>query len=97
MPSYMHECQNTECNFEWEDFYSIVKDPPTTCPECKQETAKRVISGGSGRGIMRLNAEEIQASIATGAAEISKRASKDVNYLANLVGESKYNDRMKGR
>ena len=45
MPTYNYICE--ECKHEWEEDRSI-KDPPTkTCPKCKKETAKRLISGGT--------------------------------------------------
>lgn len=90
MPEYLHSCQNPDCNHEWEDSYSIKADPPTTCPKCNQQTAKRLISGGSGKGIVEKSFEEFKANLANDVKDIKKRAATDEKYLANLVGESKY-------
>ncbi len=89
MPSYEHICTNTECNHEWEDFYGIKTDPPTTCPKCSLETAQRVISGGSGKGIMYQTDAEFAAGLKGEVAKIKQRASKDENYMANLIGEDR--------
>jgi putative FmdB family regulatory protein len=45
MPSYNYVCQNEWCNNEWEVFHGI-NDLIKTCPQCQQETAKRIISDG---------------------------------------------------
>jgi putative FmdB family regulatory protein len=48
MPIYEYCCQNEECKHQWEDEASIKSEPLTQCPLCKQETAKRLISSGTG-------------------------------------------------
>ena len=90
MPSYEHQCLNEECNYEWEDFYSIKDDPPTTCPKCGQETAKRLISGGSGRGIVELTGHELEAKLLSDAQKIKHEAKTNENVLANIIGPEKY-------
>ena len=45
MPTYDYQCQDEECDHEWEEFHSIRRDPTKTCPKCKRETARRLISG----------------------------------------------------
>lgn len=44
--TYDYLCTN--CEHTWETLQSINENPITTCPQCKQEFAKRLISGGSG-------------------------------------------------
>ena len=46
MPIYEYTC--TECNHQWEQEQKITSDPEKTCPNCKKESAKRLISGGTG-------------------------------------------------
>jgi len=46
MPTYDYRC--TSCEHTWESFHSIKADPIKECPECHQETAKRVIGIGGG-------------------------------------------------
>lgn len=48
MPTYDYVCENEECNHKWEEIHSIKADPIKECPECKKETAKRLVSGGTG-------------------------------------------------
>ena|SRR6266699_2973600 len=92
MPEYDHKCQNEECKHEWSDTYSIKQDPPTTCPQCKQETAKRLISGGSGRGIVELSGQDLVNKVKADAQQLKRDAAKDERKYANLLGESKYQD-----
>ena len=44
--TYEYVC--TACQHQWEAEQSISADPLTECPQCKQSTAKRQISGGQG-------------------------------------------------
>ena len=61
MPTYEHRAGC--CGHEWEEFYSITTDPPTVCPSCKEEgQVKRLISGGSGRGIVTLSGGDLAAN-----------------------------------
>ena len=46
MPTYEYECQN--CDHRFDILQRITADRLTTCPECKQDTLKRLIGGGSG-------------------------------------------------
>jgi putative FmdB family regulatory protein len=89
MPTYLHVCQNTECNNEWEDFYSIVKSPPTVCPVCRQDTAKRVICGTT-KGVVELYGNELVEKCKDDAQKLKKEAAKDEKVYANLLGEEKY-------
>ncbi len=46
MPTYEYAC--TSCGNEWEFEQSMKDDPLKECPKCKQQTAKRQISRGTG-------------------------------------------------
>lgn len=92
MPTYTHQCQNTECSEEWDDFYSIVAIPPTTCPKCGQETAKRIISSGGSRGVVELTGHELVAKTKEDVQKLKKEISKDANKYASLLGEEKYHN-----
>ena len=88
MVTYEHICKG--CQHEWEESYSIKADPPTTCPECKIEGGvERLISGGYSIK-MEMNDAELREDVVKGAAEMKRRAAIDINYRANLVGESKF-------
>lgn len=43
--TYDYEC--TACQHTWEAEQSIKDDALTECPECKHQTAKRLISAGA--------------------------------------------------
>lgn len=46
MPTYEYLC--TKCKHEWELEQKITEKAVEICPECKEETAKRLVSGGTG-------------------------------------------------
>lgn len=89
MPTYEHLCNN--CKHEWEDIYSIVQDPPTLCPSCNVDgKVQRLVSGGSGRGIVEITGHELKAKLKADGQDLKRAALKDERVLANLVGETKY-------
>ncbi len=89
MPTYEHVCNN--CQHEWEDVYSIRQNPPTICPSCNLEgKVQRLVSGGSGKGIVEITGHELKAKMRAEGQELKRAALKDERVLANLVGESKY-------
>lgn len=46
MPTYEYKCE--ACEHLWEEDKKITDPVTTICPECGEEKAKRLISGGSG-------------------------------------------------
>lgn len=48
MATYEYECTDDLCKHKWEEEQGMSDDVITKCPECKKETAKRLISGGTG-------------------------------------------------
>jgi len=44
--TYEYECD--ECKHQWEMQQTIKEDAEKFCPNCKKETAKRLISGKPG-------------------------------------------------
>jgi putative FmdB family regulatory protein len=44
--TYDYICE--ACKHEWEEDQKITADPIAICPQCGKETAKRLISGGTG-------------------------------------------------
>ena len=46
MPTYDYQCDS--CGHVFEAFQSMSEDPLKSCPECKEEALRRLISGGSG-------------------------------------------------
>ena len=46
MPTYDYICN--DCNDMYEYFQSMSDDPQNDCPECKKDSLRRVISGGTG-------------------------------------------------
>jgi len=89
MPTYLHICEDVECNNEWEDFYSISQDPPKACPKCKKDTAKRVICGSS-KGVVELSGHELVAKTKEDIAKLKKDMRKSEKVYSNLLGEDKY-------
>ena len=46
MPTYDYRCE--DCQHRFEEIQSITADPIKTCPKCKKDTVRRLISGGGG-------------------------------------------------
>ncbi len=90
MPTYLHQCQDENCKEEWEDYYSMSKDPPTVCPKCNQETAKRVISFQQSRGIVELSGDDYKSAVLADGQRIKKEMYRDERKYANMLGESTY-------
>lgn len=87
MPFYDHLCK--ACQYEWEDFYSMVTDPPDTCPKCKVKgEIIRPISAPAVR--VPKTGMELRQEIAEDRKKIRAQSKKDENFKANLKGESAY-------
>lgn len=43
-----YEYQCTHCGHHWEQEQRITDQPQRDCPECRQPSAKRLVSGGTG-------------------------------------------------
>ncbi|HUU89532.1 MAG TPA: zinc ribbon domain-containing protein [Candidatus Glassbacteria bacterium] len=88
MPTYEYKCES--CKHEWEDYHSITQEPVKVCPECGKETAKRLISGGSGRGVVTLYGADLAAKNKSDAKKMKKDMHNNELIYANLLGEDKY-------
>lgn len=92
MPTYLYLCETT--NEEFEEFHSI-SSVLDDCPLCKEagrqpHKPKRLIAGGSGRGIVELTGYELEAKIKSDGEKLKRQAMQSENTLANLVGEGRY-------
>lgn len=92
MPFYDHEC--VSCGYEWEDFYGINTDPPTICPKCKEESAKRVISL-TAPGVVQLTGRDLVNKVKSDARKIANESTNNENLKANLMGENAFNNLVK--
>lgn len=90
MPTYAHICQREECQHEWDDFYSIKNDPPTHCVKCNEPSAKRLISGGCGRGVVELTGNELKEHLKAEAKKEAREIAGNPTREANFFGDSKY-------
>lgn len=93
MPTYPYECQ--ECGHEFEEFHEITAEPLKTCPKCNKDSLKRMIYGGSGKGIVQLYGQDLKDKIYSDAKKIRAEAHKNENVMANLVGENKFHNGLK--
>lgn len=48
--TYEYECK--KCGHQWEDDQKITEPPVKICPVCGEESAKRLISGGTGFSLL---------------------------------------------
>lgn len=87
--TYEHFCGN--CLKEFEAEYSIKAEPPTVCPLCGHEgKIERLISGGNGKGKVKLSGRELVESVQADAKKLERHISTNENAYANIIGESKY-------
>jgi putative FmdB family regulatory protein len=90
MPHYEYECP--VCG-EFEEFHSIMIKLDH-CPMCKEKgnevEVKRLISGGSGKGIMSLTDDEFKASLPGEVNKLKSEMSKSEKVYSDLLGHDKY-------
>lgn len=94
MPTYLHSCTDKDCAHEWEDFYSVSKDPPKICPKCNKETAERLICGTS-RGVVELYGQDLVDKIKGDTQQLKKDMGKSEKTYSNMLGESRYESMQK--
>ncbi len=46
MPTYEYEC--LKCGYKFEKFQKMTEEPLKVCPECKNESLRRIIGLGGG-------------------------------------------------
>lgn len=91
MPTYEFECREDSCKHEWEDFLRISDPIPEECPKCHTKgSVKRLISGGSGRGVVELTGDELVAKVKADAQKFKEEMYRDEKTYANVLGESHY-------
>jgi putative FmdB family regulatory protein len=89
MPTYEFQCQ--ECKHEWEDFMSIKAPDPEECPKCKiKGKVLRLISGGSGKGVVELTGEELIKKSREDAQKFKKEVYGSEKHYSNIIGEGNY-------
>ena len=88
MPNYDHACY--ECEYEWEDFYSITVDPPTVCPKCGGKARRVILSVPAAK--VKLEGRELKEHIAEEQKKIKKQLKNDSKLKANLMGEENYHN-----
>ena len=97
MPNYDYVCSRPVedgGHGEFEEFHSI-KTKLEECPKCRSEKdistpVQRLISGGSGRGIVELSGDEYKASVAKDAERIKRETYASESKYSNIIGESRY-------
>ena len=98
MPTYEFICKVETCKHEWEEFLSIKAPIPEECPSCKTKgEVMRLISGGSGKGVVELTGNELIAKTKEDTKALRKKIYTDEKVLANFVGESKYERNLRGK
>jgi hypothetical protein len=65
------------------------------CPICKEKglpphKPKRLISGGSGKGIVELTGNELTQSIKDGTQKLKRDVYSNEKAYSNFIGESRY-------
>jgi hypothetical protein len=94
MPTYIYLCKIS--NQEFEEFHSI-KTKLEDCPICKEKGLQahapdRLISGGSGRGIVELSGQDIVNKAKEDAQKMKKELYSSEQKYANVIGQDKYHE-----
>jgi hypothetical protein len=99
MPTYVYKCElvpEEQGHGEFEEFHSISEDAKLTeCPHCRKDKdistkVTRLISGGSGRGIVELTGRDLIDKTKADAAVFKREVHQKESLYANVLGESKY-------
>lgn len=92
MAFYEYLCEVVDEEFEAEHSIKIVLEECSLCKAAGRisHAPKRLISLG-GKGIVEQTVAELKASLPGNVEKIRQRARTDEKFLANLVGENKYN------
>lgn len=91
MPTYEFECQEESCHHEWEEFLKMSDPIPEECPKCHAKgRVKRLISGGSGRGVVELVGQELVDKCKADAQKLKEEASRSETVYSNLIGPDRY-------
>lgn len=92
MPTYLYLCEKNETEFE--EYHSIMTQLEE-CPICKekqleQHKPKRLIAGGSGKGIVNVTGHELTQKIKEDTQRLKKEVYSNANQYANVLGDAKY-------
>jgi len=91
MPTYEFCHSLEECKHEWEEVLSIKASDPTHCPKCGAEgNIIRLISGGSGKGVVELYGQDLVDKIKSDTQQIKKEMHDSPKKYANMLGEERY-------
>jgi len=84
MPTYEHLCKS--CKHEWSQAYSIHVDPPTQCPECKEEGHVQRLISKPGSVRVELHGRELVEKLWKEGKDLARKARTDENVAADLYG-----------
>lgn len=91
MPVFEYEC--LKCQNEWEDLYLTKEELPTNCPSCKSKRIRKLISL-TANGVVELTGHELTNKLNADAHKLVRESERNENLLANLVGETKYQNNL---
>lgn len=99
MPTYEYVCSKNiddGGHGEFESFHSISDSAKLTeCPMCRKEKdistpVERLLSGGSGRGIVELTGRDYVESVQSDAQRVKKEVYSSEKAYANVLGNDRY-------
>lgn len=99
MPTYTYLCScpiDQGGHGEFDEFHSIRDDAKLTeCPLCRKDKevstpVQRILSGGSGRGIVELTGHDLIAKTKQDGKDLSKKVHSNEYQYANILGNDKY-------
>jgi len=91
MPTYEFLHDDEDCKHEWEEFLKMSDPIPEECPKCHAKGGvKRLISGGSGRGVVELTGQDLVDKVKEDTRKLKEDMHRDPNIYANMLGEDRY-------
>lgn len=88
MPLYDYGCKG--CDNVWEVQHKIAEPGPEECPDCQSKEIWKMISPVMGK--VELSGRDLKAKIKEDVRKIKSNMNSNENVMANMVGETKYNE-----
>lgn len=95
MPTLEFEHLTEDCGFIWEDIVFFDEPLPNTCPECGEQGNIIKLISLPAQGKVLLTGRDLSAKLKSDGQQMMREATKNENTLANLVGESKFEQNLK--
>lgn len=94
MPTYLYICEDENCLKEFEEYHSM-STVLEECPLCHTKGKLKKLINTESKGVVQLTGNDLSQKIKADAKELKRKVYTNENTLANVVGETKYNNNLK--